>query len=269
MSKLKRIGLIGLMFLLVGMIAPAFGWDWTQVEGEGEIQAVRSHGNDNVGGTAFLDASAQFSAISFHHASGSLELDGCLMGNSFQSSNFGLSWNLGSITSNANARGLLTDVETNGLIGQANWVSVGSFTNYAAGQNFTLAEYEIERSRWGLSSVEGGGLVSGLTFAFVTDNPSQKESFVNTNGFSLSWVRGSGCGDPIVLGNGSIQLQSYLVKPGMAAVASGSGSACYFASGPHFASGALNISGHTQINAIPNGLQISSSVKAKSSATSR
>jgi hypothetical protein len=104
----------------------------------------------------------------------------------------------------------------------------------------------------------------------VTDNPFHKESFVNTKGLSLSWVRGSsGCADPMALGNGSIQAQSYLQKPGLAAVANGSGTASYFASGPNSAVGSLNLTGHTEINAFPNGVNVSSSVRAKSSATSR
>lgn len=82
-------------------------------------------------------------------------------------------------------------------------------------------------------------------------------------------MRGSGYGDPIALGDGSIQLQSYLVKPGIEAVANGSGNASYFASGPRFAAGSLNITGHTNISLVPNGVHLSSYVSARSKAVSR
>ena len=267
---MKRAGLVGFVFLVVmAMVPAAFCWNLTEVSGEGQIQAWRAHGNDNVGGAEFLDASAEFLAIGFRRVSGSLDLDGSLLGNSLEVPNFGLSWNLGSITSQANARGLLTDVETRGFIGQENWVVVGSLTNYAAGQNFTSAEYEIERSGWGPRSVEGGALVGGITFGFVNSTPSEKEAFITTRGGSLSWVHGTGCGDPVALGNGNIQLQSSMLKPGLAAVANGSGTAVYFASGPRFAAGSLKLTGHTEINTFPNGVHLSSSVKARSSSVSR
>lgn len=267
---MKRLAMLVLGFLFVlAMATVGFCWDLTEVDGEGQIQAWRAHGNDNVGGVEFLDAGAKFWALDFRRASGSLDLDGSLLGNSLEGPNFGLSWNLASISSGAQARGLLTNVETRGLIGQENWVIVGSPTNYVAGQNFTLAEYEIERSGWGPRSVEGGALVGGITLGFVNDSPTKKEAFITTKGGSLSWVRGSGCGDPIALGDGSIQLQSYLVKPGIAAVANGSGKAVYFASGPRFAAGSLNITGHTNINLVPNGVHLSSHVSARSKAVSR
>lgn len=266
MSKVKRVGLVGLVFLFVAVITPAFGLDWTEVEGQGQILAVRSHGTDNVGGEVGVDAVSQFSAKGFHKVSGSLDMESCLIGDSMKFGNFGFSWNKGSLTSQAQAKGLLTDVKIQGSLGQDNWVLVGSPTNYAAGQSSTSAEYNAESKGWGPKKVEGGALVGGMTLGFVIDKPYEKLSFVTTKGDSLSWLGCGGVDKVIAKGEGYLQVQSSLFKPGFAAIANGSGQATYFSSGSKFASGSFDMTARTSVNLFPNGIKLSSSVTAKSSA---
>ena len=228
----------------------------TPVSGGVRLEAIKTFGNDIIGGFSYLNSGAGFNILpggecrqrdiaeGFAGAKGTLSAGGSVSDNSLSLNSLART-----ITGATQVQGRSGEVNTDGLTERANWGTLEKGPSFISGWDSSQALYNGSAS--GPSpSILGKAVTGGTMELSITPNSTTGKIADD----SLALVRGTpGTADPAVQGSAGLASGTHVSGPDFSAAAQTDARAAYSAANPKKAAGGLEIDSSTNITQNPDG----------------
>jgi len=228
----------------------------TSVNGDVRLEAIKTFGNDIIGGFSYLNSGAGFNILpggecrqqetaeGFAGARGTLGAGGTVSDSSLSLNSLSRT-----TTRATQLEGKSGEVNTDGLAERANWGTLKIGDSFISGWDFSRALYNGAVS--GPSpSILGRAVTDGTMELSIT--PNRTTGRITDD--SQASVRGTpGATDPAVQGNAGLASGTHVSGPDFSAAAQTDARAAYSAADPKKAAGGLEINSNTNITQNPDG----------------